>query len=492
MRRLVVLLVAVLALPLVVSAREKRFGYCQAQATGVRVKNCTVEVFITGTLSHPTQLYQDNIGTPLGNPFTASSVTGLWFFYSDNGRYDIKFSGGVPTISPAYTLSDFLFIDIGADTSLTVLSISSASANVAQSGFVRLAQSDNIHWRNFANTNDVGWEVVGSQGGNFPNDTMYYRAPPGLGVVEADAFAANVPQNTIAAGGVFRMASGGAVAWRNAAGTGDYTISLATGTGNLASDFWYFRDTNGGGTGQLSIGSIVQDGNNSSVAASGFVRMHSTDSLCWRNGANSTDLCLNKSAGDVFHLASGLTLDSGGLTASAILSSAANPSSTGTIRLANTDTIKSRNAAGNADATLITLDGLNLVDLGDATFGPLIPSNLLLFSGSGSISSLGPIGTGNGNSITLRATDGFGLGSQTGGNVTLQAGNGVNGGANGTVSVTNSYFVLLTQTFANRDLPGSPVNGAMFYCSDCVVASPCAGGGTGALAKRINGAWSCN
>ena len=35
-------------------------------------------------------------------------------------------------------------------------------------------------------------------------------------------------------------------------------------------------------------------------------------------------------------------------------------------------------------------------------------------------------------------------------------------------------------------------NGTMRYCSDCTIANPCAGGGTGAFAKRINGAWICN
>jgi len=39
---------------------------------------------------------------------------------------------------------------------------------------------------------------------------------------------------------------------------------------------------------------------------------------------------------------------------------------------------------------------------------------------------------------------------------------------------------------------GTPANGPIVYCSDCTVANPCAGGGTGALAKRINGAWVCN
>lgn len=35
-------------------------------------------------------------------------------------------------------------------------------------------------------------------------------------------------------------------------------------------------------------------------------------------------------------------------------------------------------------------------------------------------------------------------------------------------------------------------NGSMTYCSDCTIANPCAGSGTGALAKRLNGAWVCN
>jgi hypothetical protein len=39
---------------------------------------------------------------------------------------------------------------------------------------------------------------------------------------------------------------------------------------------------------------------------------------------------------------------------------------------------------------------------------------------------------------------------------------------------------------------GAPANGTIAYCSDCAVGDPCVGGGTGALAKRLNGAWVCN
>lgn len=40
-------------------------------------------------------------------------------------------------------------------------------------------------------------------------------------------------------------------------------------------------------------------------------------------------------------------------------------------------------------------------------------------------------------------------------------------------------------------LPESP-NGTMYYCPDCTYANPCAGGGTGAFAKRLNDAWRCD
>jgi hypothetical protein len=44
-------------------------------------------------------------------------------------------------------------------------------------------------------------------------------------------------------------------------------------------------------------------------------------------------------------------------------------------------------------------------------------------------------------------------------------------------------------TFASL---GADPNGTLRYCSDCTIANPCAGAGTGALAKRINATWICN
>lgn len=50
---------------------------------------------------------------------------------------------------------------------------------------------------------------------------------------------------------------------------------------------------------------------------------------------------------------------------------------------------------------------------------------------------------------------------------------------------------LNATTFANLGIP-APVDGFQRYCSDCTFANPCAGGGTGAIAKRLNGAWRCD
>jgi hypothetical protein len=41
-------------------------------------------------------------------------------------------------------------------------------------------------------------------------------------------------------------------------------------------------------------------------------------------------------------------------------------------------------------------------------------------------------------------------------------------------------------------LPTSPANGSVLYCSDGTAASPVAHEGTGCIAKRLNGSWVGN
>ncbi len=56
-------------------------------------------------------------------------------------------------------------------------------------------------------------------------------------------------------------------------------------------------------------------------------------------------------------------------------------------------------------------------------------------------------------------------------------------------AATGTFMTLPAITFANL---GTPPNGSVAYCSDCLVQAACAGGGTGALAKRLTGGWVCN
>lgn len=54
----------------------------------------------------------------------------------------------------------------------------------------------------------------------------------------------------------------------------------------------------------------------------------------------------------------------------------------------------------------------------------------------------------------------------------------------GAGTAASIYRVL----FANL---GTPANGSVRYCIDCQATAPCASGGTGAFANRVNGAWNC-
>lgn len=104
-------------------ARMRSWGYCAPG--GIKVvtvglqsttkvmgsyPGCTVTVYLTGTLTLAT-IFSDNNGTGKANPFTASVTDGYWFWYANNGRYDVKLSGGgIPT---PFTLGDVQLLDGG-------------------------------------------------------------------------------------------------------------------------------------------------------------------------------------------------------------------------------------------------------------------------------------------------------------------------------------------------------------------------------------------
>lgn len=67
--------------------------------------------------------------------------------------------------------------------------------------------------------------------------------------------------------------------------------------------------------------------------------------------------------------------------------------------------------------------------------------------------------------------------------------NGVYGGGDFGTSLQQNGLVLPGVAFVSLGTPG---NGQITYCNNCTIANPCASGGTGALAKRLNGVWVCN
>ena len=48
-----------------------------------------------------------------------------------------------------------------------------------------------------------------------------------------------------------------------------------------------------------------------------------------------------------------------------------------------------------------------------------------------------------------------------------------------------------TRTFSHGDIPSEAADGTSLYCPDCTRTTPCAGGGSGAIAVRLGGAWDC-
>jgi len=118
-RRLAGLIAILLFLVGSVKAREKIQGYCEQggktvttlsylSATKVQESfpSCTVTVYRSGVLFPLPPIYEDNLGTPKFNPFTAAS-DGYWYFYADQDRYDVRFSG----TSPTFTRGDWLLFD---------------------------------------------------------------------------------------------------------------------------------------------------------------------------------------------------------------------------------------------------------------------------------------------------------------------------------------------------------------------------------------------
>lgn len=114
------------------------------------------------------------------------------------------------------------------------------------------------------------------------------------------------------------------------------------------------------------------------------------------------------------------------------------------------------------------------------------------------LSDFGRIGL---NSTSTSPTDDYIMGHDSNGTKLSGFGrtNGTEGSGNGLrIYSFDEVFINAvggTKPSADRTLGalGASKNGTIIYCSDCLHGSnPCSGGSTGAMAKRLNGAWVCN
>lgn len=103
----------------------------------------------------------------------------------------------------------------------------------------------------------------------------------------------------------------------------------------------------------------------SNPSSAGVLRLARTDTVAWRNAANSSNVTLSLDANNVM-------TSSGNFSASAFISSnTGNPASSGGVRLGNTESVTWRNAANNADLDLtvnssnqLTYNSNRVFDLG--------------------------------------------------------------------------------------------------------------------------------
>jgi hypothetical protein len=181
--------------------------------------------------------------------------------------------------------------------------------------------------------------------------------------------------------------------------------------------------------------------------------------------------------------------------------------------VATSDILIANNSIENHTVFGIRVGRLNLT--GTLLSTHIVGNQIVVISGTaiqlevgltGSIVSNNIIAAVGGTGVSINSARTLVSSNQIGG-----AGTAVSVGANATgvkinqnqlVSITVANYtnaaaageMLVNDTFTGILFLALPTaaNGTILYCSDCTIASPCAGGGTGAISKYLNGAKVCN
>jgi hypothetical protein len=296
MKKLLTLVFSFLTLPLISSAQNVAYHDIALQNVSGFAKIIPSAVITVCSGLHTevpcnptTPIFSTAAGAGQANPFNADLNGNFSFYATPGANYTISITGfGVI----GYNLPFFApLVSVGIIGNINVSSVTSTTPNPAVAGFIRMACNDTINWRNNANSGDDILSDTCPVNGNIPADSLKYA---GSGFV-GNFFASN---NTgISLSGFLRLSTNDSIAWRNNAGNADIVIAKTIASGNLPGDTIAI-----GGGNQGLFANFFADGTGgtSALAGSGVARLNSASTLCWRNNANSGDLCLSKNASDFF------------------------------------------------------------------------------------------------------------------------------------------------------------------------------------------------
>ena len=109
---------------------------------------------------------------------------------------------------------------------LTASGIVSRAANPAQSGTIRLGNTDSIAFRNLTNAADIVITSLGASSGNRPADVIRFFNAGGIAAPPGGGFSSESAQTSVT--GLYKLANAEVISWRNNANGADVALAKDT------------------------------------------------------------------------------------------------------------------------------------------------------------------------------------------------------------------------------------------------------------------------
>jgi hypothetical protein len=273
-----------------------------------------------------------------------------------------------------------------------VVAVQSGTANPAGTGYLRLAASDSIGFRNNANSADLLVQPRSNIGGNVPVDSLNLQ---GFNSFLAGSFSSG--STTTATTGLYRLASTEGISWRNNGNSADVVLAKNTSDNLTFPNSIVLGSLTSGNCVQASTGGLLTTTAAACGTSSGTITATGTPasgqgtfwsgatsvtgSANWTyaagsghsvtQGANAVDAVFvnrftdtsptgnflhfqnNAKNSDIFTVGvTGTVVSANTFNGPAFISTSANPAGSGVLRLATGDAIGWRNGGNTADANL--------------------------------------------------------------------------------------------------------------------------------------------